>query len=120
MLIPEDLMAIFEGQKSITTWAPSHIELGMLSELLRYANVIDGLSEAKKRELRRNLELIGEQDRHLTYDDDSLTKISEVLKNKMFVLGSEFGQNKVGYSLCVELCPEYFDYLKEILKPYLK
>jgi hypothetical protein len=39
------------------TWAPSHIELGMLSELLMYANIIGGLSETARKELRKKLEV---------------------------------------------------------------
>jgi len=38
------------------TWAPSHVELGMLRELLRYANIVGGLKESEKRKLRDILE----------------------------------------------------------------
>jgi len=47
---------IYPQKEAWMTWAPSHVELGMLGELLRYANIVDGLKESEKRELRDVLE----------------------------------------------------------------
>ena len=75
--------------KPVTTWAPSHLELGLLSEILAYANLINGLKLTEKRKLRDKLE-----GRKTVYD------------------GNE-------YTLLCHLCPEYIDYLKKKLKPYI-
>jgi len=54
--IPEEWQEIYPQKETCMSWAPSHIELGLLSELLRYANIVDGLNDSKKRELRVKLE----------------------------------------------------------------
>ena len=41
---------------NLMTWAPSHVELGLLGEILRYANIIDGLRETEKKELKYKLQ----------------------------------------------------------------
>ena len=37
------------------TWAPSHPDLALLTELLSYANIVNGLKEFEKRDLRTKL-----------------------------------------------------------------
>jgi hypothetical protein len=110
-------------QKAWMTWAPNIPEMGYLLEVLKYAFMINGgLSESEKRELRIKLEA----------REDSIVsgrRAYTVPKN----IGNEIGKDKqvvvIDESLtkpqeqptiCVELCPEYIDYLKEMLKPYLK
>jgi len=102
---PELWKRLYPQKEAWMTWAPSHVELGMLGELLRYANIVDGLKESEKRELRDVLEGLS---------SDSIYDISfEVLpEGKQLVASSEH--------LVVELCTEYIDYLKRVLKPYLK
>lgn len=96
---------LYPQKEAWMTWAPSHVELGMLGELLRYANIVDGLKESEKRRLRDVLE--GKSSGYV-YDMSF-----EVLpEGKQLVANSEH--------LVVELCPEYIDYLKKVLKPYLK
>jgi len=108
-------------QKAWMTWAPSHLELALLSELLSYANMINGLKATEKRKLKNKLEAkvdtilpcgreayyihpdivkgIGE-DKKIAICDESLTKQQEAF-------------------ICVELCSEYIDCLKRVLKPYI-
>lgn len=94
--------------KAWMTWAPSHVELGLMGELLRYANIVDGLSECIKRKLRNLLE---------SSPDDSVTLQLELMHR---LPSSKHVFQEVGTALCVQLCQEYIDYLKEILKPYIR
>jgi len=47
---------VLSAKKAWMTWAPSHPELALLTELLSYANRINGLKEFEKGELRAKLE----------------------------------------------------------------
>lgn len=38
-------------EKPILTWAPSHIDLALLSDLLTFANIVNGLPDDVKRDL---------------------------------------------------------------------
>lgn len=94
-------------------WAPSHVEVGLLSEVLRYANIIDGIDESKKRALRPHLEIVkGEEDPYKLWTVAFL--LPENKKELVY-----FSEEEEPYH-CAELCPEYIEYLKNILKPYLK
>ena len=123
-----------EFERATITWAPSHLELGLLSELLSYANIINGLKETEKRALRRDLEIAvkGNKYLHLYWDPikDLLKLPNKVLlfegPNKVLFLGhtiiKQYEKEIVekDFLFCIELCPEYIDYLKKTLKPYLK
>ncbi|MHA1833568.1 MAG: hypothetical protein ACTSV7_06215 [Candidatus Baldrarchaeia archaeon] len=99
--------------KTVMTWSPSHIELGLLSELLNYANIINGLKEDEKRKLKEKFE--GEN----SYLIDQL-KPDVMDKGYYVLLGYEFDKGKkANWVFCVELCAEYIDHLKKLLKPYL-
>lgn len=43
--------------RSVVTWAPTHIENGIVAELLNYANRINGLKREQRKELRIPLQL---------------------------------------------------------------
>lgn len=108
------------GKKAIMTWAPSHPELGYLAEVLRYANIIDGLSEEEKRDLRFDLELVvGINDRTFAIDEKRIEDLDfRFADKKKLVL---FDENIAGkMALCVELCQGYIDYLKLVLKQHLE
>lgn len=47
---------VLSAKKAWRTWAPSHPELVLLTELLSYANRINGFKEFEKGELRAKLE----------------------------------------------------------------
>jgi len=140
----------FKGGKSefgspTITWAPSHLESGLLGELLSYANIINGLKEGEKRELRRDLEVaVKEENGYLrlyaypiknlleshkvllfeTPDDCVFIRhmdwIDESTEPKMY--GEDYEKKIKGkdWFFCAELSPEYINYLKKALQPYLK
>lgn len=101
-------------------WAPSHVELGYLSEVLRYANIIDGLSEIEKRNLRIDLEY-SEDDptlgRQYWGDQNRLAEIWEALERRATLFSRDTSGNV--HFRGIELCSDYIDYLKTVLKPYL-
>jgi len=128
--LPEELVPIqhksSESQKTrtVVTWAPSHSELGLLMDLLSYANIMNGFKEQVKRELRKELAIFefdidSERDKELF--TDRLVDFRETLVGKVHAYFAH-EDNKTGkliWDFYAELCPEYIDYLKEILKPYL-
>jgi len=124
-----------EFERPTITWAPSHPELGLLSELLCYANIINGLKETEKRKLRKDLEVAVDEGHgvlRLYWDPikDLLEMPNKVLlfemKDVALFLSSriirELKKERVekDFLCCIELCPEYIKYLKTVLKPHLK
>jgi hypothetical protein len=114
----------FKFEKTVMTWAPSHPELGYLSEILRYANIVDGLSETEKRELRPKIEFaVHEQEKngYMRIYEEPLKTLCERLPDALGFLGYDSIDERLReFHFCVELCPDYIDYLKETLAPYLK
>jgi hypothetical protein len=110
-----------ESNSLAMSWAASHVEIGLLGELLRYANIIDGLDASQKRSLRRKLEIHVDLDEERSeFFEEEFTTVSKRLRNRILTL---FERDKTGErlcSFCYRLCSEYIDYLKEILKPYLQ
>jgi len=103
--------------RTVMTWAPNHLELALVSQLLSYANIVNGLSKTERRELRDKLDHIVSI---LTDDHDDIRKEFE---DKTFLIGWDdysVQTDKLSHVFCCELCPEYIDYLKKVLKPYLK
>ena len=83
------------------TWAPTHVEIGLLADLLLYANIINGLSVPEKEKLRTKLlsmEEIAFTDLKAYWTHDSKTDEDIIL---------------------VELNPQYIEYLRKLLKPYI-
>ena len=120
--------SIFEPKRAWMTWAPSHPELALLSELLHYANRINGLKEEQKNKIRLDLE----GKRFLHYSGFESTPLDEFMvaesQPKALLRGISYTSDRklVIYptdsgelSSFAELCPEYIDFLKSILKPYL-
>jgi hypothetical protein len=44
-------------RRSVITWAPSHVEVASMMELLSYANIINGFKKDVRSELRSKLEI---------------------------------------------------------------
>lgn len=86
-------------EKPWISWAPSHTEIGLLMDVLRYANIIDGLNYDYKRKLRPCLEA------HVTKGN---------IGNNFFIY------HKIEDCICIQLCSDYVDYIKEMLRPYIK
>lgn len=107
--------------KPIITWAPSHRELALLSDLLHYANMISGFSEEIRRDLRYDLEITVSAGHNLfELDEKRIEDLDKRFKNPRFLVGRE--KNKKGTLetfFCIELSPEYLEYLRDIVKPYI-
>jgi hypothetical protein len=105
----------------LMTWAPSHRELALLSDLLHYANMINGLPETIRRDLRFDLEVFVDSGNNtFQIDEDVIEKLDSRLTKPNFMLGRE--RNKDGNMetvCCHQLSSEYLDYLREITKPCL-
>lgn len=109
--------------KPVLTWAPSHIEVALLGDLLRYANIVDGLKESDKRKLRKKFEI------NISIRDDGVFVLSrfddEEIPDIWFKLGTLVGSvaehknEERDIFVAIRLEAEYIDYLKEVLKPYI-
>ncbi len=114
--------------RTITTWAPSHVEIGLLSELLAYANIINGFKVWEREKLIPHLDIsktVFEEYLKTTTiaeDEDPLDNFMKYCSEKTFLLGREFNYKlQRNESLfCFELSQDYIGYLKEVLKPYMK
>lgn len=107
-----------ELKRDWVSWAPSHPEMALLMQLLGYANIINGLKESEKRRLKAKLEGVTEMEESDTFYIQDFRK--DIGKDKKTVVYVEHGEPVHLMHCCIELCPEYIDYLKKVLKPYLK
>jgi hypothetical protein len=102
-------------EESWMSWAPSHPELALLSQLLSYANIVNGFKESNRRELRHKLGGFAEANNVLA------VKIPKELSAKSHVIYFTRPEDSEDHHhFCTQLCPEYIDYLTDLLKPYLK
>jgi hypothetical protein len=117
---------VLSARKAWMTWAPSHPELALVTELHSYANRINGLKEFEKGELRAKLEGVrkgGYDSETEEYDADLvIADASEILKEigegKFRFIYIERDEPELDLCLCVELCQEYIDYLKKTIEKY--
>jgi hypothetical protein len=115
---------VLSARKAWMAWAPSHPELALLTELLSYANRINGLREFEKGGLRAKLEGVrkgGYDPETEEYDADRIIAdtseiLKEIGKDKLHFIYVEKDEPELELRLCVELCQEYIDYLKKLLK----
>ena len=105
-------------EREIMTWAPSHRELALLSDLLHYANMISGFSEPIRRDLRYDLEImVSEGHNRFSIDHDKFAEFD--IRFSSYV-GRERSKEGIKETVfCIELSPDYLDYLKDVVKPYL-
>lgn len=108
-------------RRTVVTWAPSHVEAGLISEMLSYANIINGFKKNTKDELRSKLEMAIMDDFREEDPYNNYQSLKNMLKDKVYLFGFEKNYKNDKYNLvfCTELCPEYINYLKCILKPYM-
>lgn len=112
-------------ERSWITWAPSHTDMALLMQMLCYANIINGLKPSEKRELW--VEIEGKRalrDEGFSKYELASIAVPDEIKRR---IGSDkkvmaFGDPEDGDVLrtCVELCSEYINYLRRLLKPYVK
>jgi len=108
--------------QSIMTWAPSHVEIALLGDVLRYANIIDGLPLLEKMELRKKLEVqVREgpwqdiEDLMSLRDCDLDGLVQDAPTTTMIAL-----EGASDWFFCSRLCQEYIDYLRSAIEPYQK
>jgi hypothetical protein len=110
-------------KRTVLTWAPSHPETALLSELLHWANIINGFKLPIKLSLRRFLEIMLPYEIGTNEDENFLEGfviLEEEISCKKMLFGVETHEKKIlSFVFCFELCNEYFDYLKRIIKPYM-
>jgi hypothetical protein len=92
-------------KKAWLTWAPSHVELAMLSDLLHISNIVDGLQYSAKRKLRPLLE----------GDFQTDEEADEFMRMFPMDIESWVGPGP----MVAELCEEYIEYLNKVVKPYI-
>jgi hypothetical protein len=117
---------VLSAKKAWMTWAPSHPELALITELISYANRINGLKEFEKGELRAKLEGVRKGGYDLEteeYDADLVVAdASEILKemgeDKLRYIYIESDESELDLCFCVELCQEYINYLKKTVEKY--
>jgi hypothetical protein len=128
-------------RRQITTWAPNHVEIGLMAELLCYANIMNGLKPYERNELRPKLDIMCNLLEYaklfrlgkIRIEDESLKEnaavtsanikfLKKVTNNKTYLYGCDYNYRKKECEnvFCSVLSPEYVNYLKKILKPYLK
>jgi hypothetical protein len=102
----------------VMTWAPTHVEIALLGDVLRYANIIDGLSEVEKRILRNKLEIeSSEKDRYVI---DATAYWEDFFKGVPAGLHMIAFAGRDDWYLGCELDEKYIKYLAKTLEPYLK
>jgi hypothetical protein len=104
--------------KSVMTWAPSHPELALLSELLSYANIINGMKENQKRKLIDILQVPVFAIGLSNWARNSALEYTK--KGRFYLIGYEHDKPEDKLLCCAELCPEYIDYIKDFLKQFPK
>jgi len=99
------------------SWAPSHPEFCFLTEVLTYANLINGMKPNHKRKLRLKLEgkIIKREEKGYEYFDFD---VHRELFNSMpqGTMVSFAGQKGISF----EVRLEYLEYLRKIVKPFLR
>jgi hypothetical protein len=107
------------------SWAPSHVDMALLMQMLCYANIINGLKTSEKKKLWFELE--GKKHlRNKGLSEHELTsyavpeEIIEQIGSDIKVMAFGTPEDEYLAHTCVQLCPEYLDYLWNLLKPYLR
>ena len=103
--------------RAYLSWAPSHPEFCFLTEVLTYANLINGLKPNLKGKLRPKLE--GKVNKRKDNEGHQFVDFevhSELLRSMPEgTMVSFAGEDRVSY----EVRLEYLEYLRKLLKPYL-
>ncbi len=103
--------------KAYLSWAPSHAQFCLLTEVLTYANLVNGLKLHIRKKLKISLQGKMKKDKHegknevyFLIDFDILTSMPDKREVVSFS-----GQD----SLSFEVCLEYVEYLRRLIKPYI-
>jgi len=96
------------------SWAPSHSEFCLLTEVLTYANLINGLKPEEKQKIKPHL--IGKVTRS-NQDQITYFKIHADLLKHMETGTMVSFANRQGISF--KICYEYIEYIRKLVKPYI-
>lgn len=106
----------------VMTWAPSHVESALISQILCYANIVNGFNEETKRLLRYLLEVTIVRREKKTIEVAVGNDFKKMLKGKAFILGLEPTKERDDFEqalFCCQLSTEYVEYIWKILKTTL-
>lgn len=98
----------------IMTWAPTHLEIALLGDVLRYANIIDGLDISEKKQLRMKLEIETKENNPSFLNNFEIEKLR---CNVPFTIMISL-EGKEDWYICSKLTSEYIDYLKNVVNPF--
>lgn len=99
----------------IMTWAPNHLEIALLGDILGYANIIDGLDEREKRNLREKLEIQVKERDPYPFDRAEIDDLVRDAPPSTTMLALEGVSD---WFFCSRLSSEHVDYLRKILLPF--
>jgi len=113
-------------KKNWISWAPSHLEMALLMQLLSHANIINGLKPSEKKELWFELE--GREDMYPYEEDFSKFAEPHIVGERIggntrviqYIDRREDAEGFLPVYTCVELCQEYIDFVWNKLRRYLK
>ncbi|MGD0449449.1 MAG: hypothetical protein ABSA79_00150 [Candidatus Bathyarchaeia archaeon] len=115
--------------RNVITWSPSHVDVALLMDVLGLSNIINGFKKQRLRTLRTRLEFwVKKEDRHMpssSMENNTLVESGKATAKLRNMLGEERkylvgfpdkpGVNQ-GLEYSCELCPEYINYLKDVIK----
>ena len=112
-------------ENSWISWASSHLEMALLMQLLCYANIINGLKPFERKKIWFKLEgkdvweYVPDYYKPRFAAPDTVSK--RIGKDTKVILYKNLRDDSNGHAIhtCVELCPEYIDYIRGILRPHL-
>jgi hypothetical protein len=98
------------------SWAPSHAQFCLLTEVLTYANLINGLKPHIRKRLRFKLQGLINEKMCTDKNRDHFLIDYELLSNMgKKAIVSFSGQDYLSF----EVCQEYIEYLRKLIKPYI-
>lgn len=99
----------------IMSWAPTHVETALLGDVLRYANIIDGLKVVEKEKIRKKLEIqIREKNRYLLDEFSIEDLVKDSPTSTLIAL-----EGADDWFFCAKLNMEYVDFLKNAIAPFI-
>lgn len=99
----------------IMTWAPKHLEIALLGDVLRYANIIDGLDEGEKRKLREKLEIQIKERNPYPFNSADFEDLIRDAPPSTTMIAFEGADD---WFFCSRLNSEYVDYLRKVMVPF--
>jgi hypothetical protein len=111
-------MLSYPDTNAYLSWAPSHSEFCFLTEILTYANLINGIKPPQRRKLRWKLQ--GKTIKEKRKGRELVTfeihvELLRFLPEGKGNMVSFIGQDGISF----EVCLEYIEYLRMLIKPYL-